>query len=248
MFPEKMPRHSGKGSIPRVLTLLSERVRGYYYQPGRVLPSLNFANGSQRQMRSERRDACLLLLGAIIRHVDLVSLRVGFPTKEGFLSLTLPYLARQSGMPQRRAERALRDLKAANLITVSQPRQLMDDGTWRGLSAVKAVSKHLFAAFGLQTALKWARGHATKRLKKKAEGWQSGRQNLTHLARLRLFLGGTTPAKRPGGLSASPGQRKLAGEMSFEERRRYNIRCAELMQAHPDWTEEQVREAAQKAV
>lgn len=152
---------------PKILAELQSRVRQYYRAP-RYIPSLNAANGSKRQQRSERREACLLLQNAILEYTDLASLRCGVPTSAGFISLTLDYLVQYTGLSMRRAERAMADLKKANLVTVSQPRQLKEDGTWSGLSAVKAVNPLLFAIFGLAERLVHERERATKRLAKKA--------------------------------------------------------------------------------
>ena len=63
---------------PGILRELQGRVRQYYSAP-RYIPSLNAANGSKRQQRSERREACLLLLNAILEFTDLASLRCGVP-------------------------------------------------------------------------------------------------------------------------------------------------------------------------
>ncbi len=170
---------------PGILTELQRRVRQYYGAP-RYIPSLNAANGSKRQQRSERREACLLLLNAILEFTDLASLRCGVPTSGGFISLTLDYLVRYTGLTMRRAERAMADLKRANLLTVSQPRQLQEDGSWRGLAAVKAVNALLFTAFGLYERLRHERDRATKRLAKKA---LKGGGNLTGWARNKLVIG-----------------------------------------------------------
>jgi hypothetical protein len=162
------------------------------------------------------------------------------------MSLTLDYLAIKCGLSQRRAERAIRDLKAANLLTVSQPRQLMADGSWKGLAAVKAVSRHLFAVFGLKVALKCSRDQATKGLKRKAESWNKdgGNRNLTQLARLQLFLGDMPAQRRQQTRRPTKSQ-----EMDdFERRRRYNLLLAQIIQDNPEWDEEQVREAAAKAL
>ena len=143
------PAKTGKGGIPFVLTRLMARLKSYYDNPRQIIPSLNLANGSERQQRSERREACLLLLMALLKYTDLASLRVGIPTQDGFLSLTVDYIGKQTGMAPKRVERALADLKAAGLVTIVQPRKRLPDGSWKGLAAVKAVSRHLFALFGL---------------------------------------------------------------------------------------------------
>ena len=152
---------------PKILTELQSRIRQYYRAP-RYIPSLNSANGSKRQQRSERREACLLMQTAILEYTDLASLRCGVPTAAGFMSLTLDYLVQYTGLGMRRAERAIADLKKANVISVSQARQLNEDGSWRGLPAVKAVSPLLFAIFGFAERLVHERERATKRLAKKA--------------------------------------------------------------------------------
>lgn len=174
---------------PGILIELQERMRRYYASPN-VLPSLRNAHKSKqgRQQRSERREACLVLQAAILEHTDLVSLRCGVPTPSGFISLTLPYLVQLTGLHPRRAERAMADLKTANLITVSQPRQLKEDGTWRGLAAVKAVNKLLFTVFGLAKRLKHEQDRAVDRLAKKVK--KAG-GTLTNWARNALVIGGS---------------------------------------------------------
>ncbi len=115
------PAKTGMGGIPRVLTLCSERLKDYYDSPRKVIPSLDLANGSKCQQRSERREACILLMTALLKHTDLASLRVGIPTRDGFLGLTVDYIARQTGMTLKRVERALTDLKASGLVTLPKP-------------------------------------------------------------------------------------------------------------------------------
>lgn len=196
---------------PKILTELQGRVRQYYRAP-RYIPSLNAANGSKRQQRSERREACLLLLNAILEFTDLASLRCGVPTSAGFLSLTLDYLVQYTGMNMRRAERAMADLKRANLLTVSQPRQLQEDGTWRGLAAVKAVNVLLFTTFGLHERLKHERDRATKRLAKKAT--MAG-GSLTGWARNKLVIGKPSTSRR----GAEPGLPRGIDRQTYEQAR-----------------------------
>ncbi len=153
---------------------------------------------SARQQRSERREAAINLLVCMIRFMDLTTLRVGQPTKEGFLNYTLGYLAKQCGLSFSRAKRAHRDLVAAKLITCTQARQLEKgpDGAvrWRGLAGARAINKTLFTAFGLAVRLGLERKKAVKRLKAKASkddqpGSEEGRSTRTGRARYSLFLG-----------------------------------------------------------
>ncbi|ONN17958.1 hypothetical protein B0B35_29630 [Pseudomonas aeruginosa] len=223
---------------PKILAELQSRVRQYYRSP-RYIPSLNAANGSRRQQRSERREACLLLLNAILEFTDLASLRCGVPTSAGFISLTLDYLVQYTGMNMRRAERAMADLKRGNLLTVSQPRQLQDDGSWRGLAAVKAVNALLFTAFGLHERLRHERDRAAKRLAKKAV--KSG-GSLTGWSRNKLVLG-KPPTRRGNDESGLP---------RGVDRDTYARAMAELLialkQAYPDMPPDERNAEAERII
>ena len=236
-FALEKPAKTGKGGIPRILTLCSERLKGYYYSPRKLIPSLDLANGSQRQQRSERRESCLLLLMALLKHTDVASLRVGIPTQDGFLSLTVAFIATQTGMTLKRVERALADLKAAGLVTIAQPRKRRPDGSWQGLAAVKAVSRHLFGLFGLGRMLQRERAKASKRLAKKSKHRETAGQ-----ARLTLALKALA-----GKLSSKPNRTPLqAGDLEY--RRRRDIKALELKQAHPHWSRERLIEEAERVL
>ena len=197
-FGLKEPIKTGFKGIPRVLSLCAERLSGYYNRPRSVLPSLDLANKSTRQQRSERRESCIVLLKALLKHTDLTSLRVGIPTKDGFVNLTVKYIAASTGMKLKRVGRALKDLKAAGLITVAQQRELKADGSWCGLAAVKAISKHLFGCFGLAVMLEKERKKASKRLKKKLGIGNKEKEKksttITGQARVSLFFQGAKSA------------------------------------------------------
>lgn len=222
---------------PKILGELQERIRQYFRSP-RCIPSLNAANGSKRQQRSERREACLLLMAAIAEFTDLVSLRCGVPTATGFMSLTLDYLVQYTGLNMRRAERALADLKRANLLTVSQPRQLLVDGSWRGLAAVKAVSALLFTTFGLHERLKHERARAAKRLAKKAV--KAG-GSLTGWARNRLVIGNPAPSRRRRVEAALP---RGVDSLTFQQERQEVL--IELKRAHPTMPPDERNAEAQR--
>lgn len=147
---------------PGILVRLGERVRSYYDTPESTLPSLNACNGSNRQQRSERREACLLVLGALIHYLDLMTLRVGIPKADGrFQGLTVEFLAERTGLCQRRVERASRDLVRARLISVHPIAIDEGGGRYSGRAAIRAVTDRLFVIFGLQNWLKHERQRAS---------------------------------------------------------------------------------------
>ena len=157
---EPPPQHAAR---PKILLQLQERVRAYFDDP-KVLPSLNAANGSPRQQRSERREACLDLLGALVHYLDLATLRVEIPQADGTLQgLSLAFLAEKAGLGRRRAERACRDLRRAGLVTVYPRAQPTGDERYRGLPAIRGVPEALFQVFGLSKWLQHERDKAVKR-------------------------------------------------------------------------------------
>jgi hypothetical protein len=218
---------------PGILRELQARVKSYYTRPT-MIPSLRAANRSAtgRQQRSERREACLQLLAAILEFTDVASLRCGVPTPSGFVSLTLDYLVRFTGLHPRRAERAMADLKRANLLTVSQARQLQEDGTWRGLAAVKAVNKLLFTAFGLGQRLRHERDRATNRLAKQAKKLGG---TLTGWARNALLMGRTGAPKIRQRAQRSQ-DRSPPGVDAFTYQQARTELLVALMQTHPGWS------------
>ena len=256
-------------SLPGILTELQERIKRYYSKPD-TIPSLRNANQSAkgRQQRSERREACLLLLTAIVSYTDLVSLRCGVPTKKGFMSLTLNFLVEYTGLHMRRAERAMADLKRANLITCSQPRQLKEDGTYRGLAAVKAVNKLLFTAFGLAERLKHETQRAMDRLAKKIK--KAG-GTMTSWARNMLVIDGLKKPPKPvqepasklangsglqkamrglGSLCRSPQQPKWApsGSDGLTASQARTMLLVQILTDNPGWTAAEVNAEADRII
>ena len=232
-----------EGGIPPVLTLCAERLKSYYDNPRQIIPSLDLANGSERQQRSERREACVLLLTALLKYTDLASLRVGIPTPDGFLSLTVDYLATQTGMTLKRVERALADLKASGLVTLAQPRKRLPDGSWKGLAAVKAVSHHLFSLFSLDRKLRKERTKASKRLKQKAQQWALEADKATRAGQARLALALKALPSLPGKPGGKP---KHKPPDDWEYHRRLNLKLAELKAKHWDWSRERLIEEAER--
>ncbi|MGE6473420.1 hypothetical protein [Serratia proteamaculans] len=186
-----------------------------------------------------------MLLAAILEHTDMVSLRCGVPTRSGFMSLTLNYLIKLTGLHPRRAERAMADLKTANLLTVSQPRQMKEDGTWRGLAAVKAVNKLLFAAFGLAKRLKHEKDRAAERLAAKVKKVGG---TLTTWARNALVISG---GKSLGTFRSAAEADRRAPRPAVDPHELARVRqelLVALMQAHPGRPSQEIYAEADRII
>lgn len=169
---------------PGILRRIIQGIREYYENPGATLPGLNSVNESDRQQRSERREACVAILGSILHYTDLVTLRVGIPQTDGSMAgLTMSFLAEKSGLNERRAERAIKDLKAAGIITVHSICQKLDDATYKGFAAIRTVSKNLFEALGLSGWLDHERRKAKERKAHRAE-----KQRRKQLANVKMAM------------------------------------------------------------
>ena len=190
---------------PGILRKLVAKIREYYDDPRKIIPSLDLANGSDRQQRSERREACLSLLGCIIHYTDLVTLKVGIPQADGGMKgLTMPFLAGLAGLSLGRAERAIHDLKAAGIVTVHELCVELEDGAHKGLAAIRTVSAKVFAVFGLGQWLRHERDKASDRRKKKQR-----KDELKNVARMQLVMGAASGRKEePAVLGQPPAPRK----------------------------------------
>lgn len=119
-----------------------------------------------RQKRSERREACGVLLACLVHRVDLVTLRVGIPMEGGrFKAYTDQELARMTGLGIRRLERAMQDLVEMGLVQVRKRCQKEQDGQYRGIAAIRTISIRFFELIGLGKKLKKERSKASDRSK-----------------------------------------------------------------------------------
>jgi hypothetical protein len=158
---------------PGIIKAAIEKVRDYYALPGATLPLLNAVNESERQQRSERREACVAMLAALLHYTDLVTLRVGRPQADGSMAgILMTELASLAGLARlnqdgslciRRAERAIADLEAAGIVTIHPICERLEDCTYRGLAAIRTVTAALFDALGFGARLAKERKDATTR-------------------------------------------------------------------------------------
>lgn len=220
-----------------------DRLDEYLRDPDACLPSLNAVNGSHRRQRLERRTACVLLLGALVRYLDLVSLRVGIPQRNGdFMSLTLPFLAKKAGMGLRRAERAMHDLQLAGLVSSAQRCELTEEGRYRGLAALRQLPAALFGAFGMAKWFRHERSKAVMRRHRAAAAWAKAERQTRQEAQGSLFLNGMKQRFRRGRSSSTTrppadgrhGAEHVADHADENLRRRAGL----IKMQHPDWDRE----------
>lgn len=230
------PPKTGAGGLPKVLTTMIERLGEFCEgDPESCLPTLNAANGVDRQQRLERRIACVQLLRAQIKYMDLPSMRVGIPQPGGgFLCLTLRFLAKQAGIGLRRAERAMRDLQAAGLVRSWQRCEQDEAGNYRGLAAIRQLPTALFSAFGLGKWLRHERSKAVLRRYRAASAAAKSERRERDDAQGSLFLASLKHRLDRSGRPTRPqtvNAHELAPELEDQVRRRIGA----LKLQHPDW-------------
>ena len=237
-WPTDLPRPAPENA-PQILREIKLRLQRYFTSPAGWLPQLNAANGSPRQQRSERREACVQLLRAFVKYCDLRTLRVGVPGKEGWLDFTFDYLAEQAGLPLRRAERALKDLKGAKLVTVRRQcevQEAQDSANkvrFRGLAAITYLTPAVFESFGLGRRLRIERNRAHLRWARRAN--QQRKHDTKAAAQVAALadsltekIAGIARRRRPG--FDSCGDLASAGRQVEITRR-----VGQIKAQHPDW-------------
>lgn len=158
---------------PSFLYEVGRAFRRYFDSPD-IFPTLNHAASEHRQQRSERREAVIQTLQAILEFLDIASLRVGIPTAQGFQPLKLSVLQARTYLHPRRFERAVQALRQAGIIDISEQYRIRNiNGAYVFFPAVRRINRAFFAALGFGHRLEQERLEASKRLRKKAQREQS---------------------------------------------------------------------------
>lgn len=159
-----VPIKKGKGGLPRILSLAAEKSKSWYYEPNKC-PKLN--SRSNRKTRSERREAIIIIIETLLKRLDLASMRIGLPAQNGcFLDIDIKTIVKESGLGQRRCERAISHLKRAGFLKVSQKHIKQAPGKYIALRAVRIITHDFFAWLGLDKIL---RAERTKALGRKMQ-------------------------------------------------------------------------------
>ena len=154
------------------------------------------------------------MLATLVERTDLATLRVEFPTENGFFNYKLEKLAERMGMCRRRLARVIRELKKRGFIRISQIRERLQDGSYRSFSAIKTVSPTLFDALGLRKWLEKERPKARARLRNKEKAYEkecarsgSGVWRMAHRLTATLTNPAPTSPARHAGAKAQKTQK-----------------------------------------
>jgi hypothetical protein len=186
--------------------------------------------------RSERREAVVRVGKALIYRMDLETMRVGELRSDGYVAgIPVRQLAAWTGLSQWRVERAISDLKRAHYGTAKQPRELVTDAggeplrddkgkkRYRGLAAIRTVSRRLFARLHLRVALLVAQRSKARRREREAAAAAAA----SPAPELRV------PLPRPKTLDDN----RHPGEAAM---------VAQIWQQHREWSADQVRAEARR--
>lgn len=213
---------TGQGGLPPVLRLAVEKLAAYFDNP-ELLPTLNAANRSNRQQKSERREACIRVLSTLLHRMDIGSLRVGIPRGDGtYYDYSIAQIAEAAGLGLKRTQRAIADLKQAGLIKINQIREKVANNSFRSFVAVKTITRSLFAALGLGSM--FSREHE-KRSKRQHKHQRTQ-------AKASLALQSILQQVSGGGRTAS---RHVEPKLDENRRRQELALMGEYYERYPDW-------------
>lgn len=213
----------------KFLATTADKIRAYYTRPG-ILPELG-------ARRSERREALILVLCALVHFVDLRTMRVIVrPSLDDRVSgVDRRKLRTLTGLRLRRIDRALADLVAARLLFFDgQPVEEIAPARYIGYAAHRRFAVTLWGRLGLDVSL------ATERQRAAARHREAVR---------RREDAGTRAARRAMG-RAFPVPGALAVTVDLPEHLQREIIAAifRLKAAHPDWPGERIKAAAEAEV
>jgi len=110
-----------------------------------------------------------VVLETMLSHLDLASLCLGVPTlANGFIDIDMKTIVRDSGLGQRRCERAIGQLRKAGFMEVRQPRRKSEEGKYFGCRAIRVITSALFEWLGLGPMLRREQARASEALRRKA--------------------------------------------------------------------------------
>jgi len=145
------------------LAKASRNLHHYYRNPTQWLYDLWINryidnDNHYHQMRSERREAMVSILQVILHYLDISTLEIKVVEEGSAFIPTVEWLANKAGVTLKRAYRCLNDLRYAKYLSFGERWKSYADGTkFKGLAAIKMVSKKLLIHLGISEKLLSAR-------------------------------------------------------------------------------------------
>lgn len=190
----ELSRPEPRGQQPWTIKTALERAAWLYHDRG-LFPEL----GARK--RSERLEAMVLVLRAIIRTADRLTWRSGRVLPDGTLTgFTMVTIAGWGGLAvvkrtddritSQRACRALWDLRDAGYVSLSQPIDRKADGARRGLAGIRQIRMKLFERLQMAPRVR----------RERAELWKHERsrrrvETIAERRRLRRLFGESKRAR-----------------------------------------------------
>lgn len=231
-----------------VLHFACERLKEYYFQPrDNWLPNLEFARDSNRQTRSERREAIAAVGQVMANYVDMATLKIAFWKKEGSYPISVELLAKLANLSRRRCERALADMKRAGYLEFEYRVKTLPDGTLKPMVAIKKLARLFFFHLGItidklnqvQEYAKKKLAKISKRLRMQTEASKDALANLFGAGRNKHKTG-------PRAIFSGEPPKTTGPPTTLSQKKRYAELIYLLFQQYPDWPHEKIRIEAQK--
>ncbi|MDE1465519.1 hypothetical protein [Spartinivicinus poritis] len=201
IFEMARPINLGKRS-PSLIINAVKRSTAYYSRPD-LFPSLKYCKphkkkktkkGVSRRQYSQRRFACVVVMAALLKRMDIKTLQIVVSDKDGtFYHCKIAVLVNDTGLHPRRVERAMGDLRDAGLIDVlGRPTEKDEKGQFKAMPAIRAFNESFFGVLGLAVALREERKKRQKKeikqnkkqLKKAAEAEEKPNVSAKHRMKL----------------------------------------------------------------
>ncbi|MGL5285903.1 MAG: hypothetical protein ACRC8D_07160 [Aeromonas sp.] len=144
------------GPLPRLVQDCLEALLKYWEDPSTLKPLAELdvserpVNAGKRRNRSEAREADVLTIAAVLHTMDVTTLCMGTPRKDGEIlyrsTKELAYIAGfldpNTQLPNKRFKRSFSRLRRSGMITTKRVSRINKDGSVRGGISVKVVSEN----------------------------------------------------------------------------------------------------------
>ena len=231
-----------------VLHFACQHLKEYYFEPrDNWLPNLEFARDSNRQTRSERREAIAAVGQVMANYVDMATLKVAFWKKEGSYPISVELLAQLAKLSRRRCERALADMKRAGYLEFDYRVKTLADGSLQPMVAIKRLAKLFFYHLGisfekLQQVQEYAKKKFAKFSKKLRMQTAASKGALSDLFGGGHKKRGTGPKK----VFSDSHVTTTGPPKDLSHRKRFSEILYLLYQQNPDWPHDKLRTEANK--